>query len=562
MPFSMRFFGAIACCVAAALLGAAAAYAQPIPDAGSLLREQLKTAPKLPEHNVPAIREQRAAPAPAAPGSVRFVLASIHIGGNSVFTEAELLALVQDLVGRSVGFGDLDAAAARITRHYRSHGYPVARAYLPAQDIVDGAVRIAISEGRFGEFTLYNTSHVLGSIARARLGELSGKVVETAELERALLLLDDLPGVGAAHASLAPGARAGETDVSIDLEKEPFISGSVEADNFGNRYVGANQVTANLRVASPYRLGEAFSVQYTRSDDEMTFQRLSYQLPVGDDGFELGAGYIASKYRLGERFAALDASGDSKSYTLGGSYPLVRSADFSLHARAIQAWREFEDRTLASALVDEKSSATTTLLLQGSTFDEWRGGGGTSFALAYTRGRLDIESPLARGIDAASARTHGRFDKWNVQVLRVQDLGDGFSAYMALTGQKAGGNLDSSEKFMLGGANGVRAYPQGEAPGDSGYMASAELRYRFETAAWGALQPFALVDAGSVTTSEDPFSPGPNHRRLAGYGAGVAWLGAGGFAAKLTAAHRFGSEAAQSDDDRATRFWVQVGWSF
>ena len=43
--------------------------------------------------------------------------------------------------------------------------------------------------------------------------------------------------------------------------------------------------------------------------------------------------------------------------------------------------------------------------------------------------------------------------------------------------QLASKDLDGSEQFVLGGANGVRAYPQGEASGDSGYQATAELRY-------------------------------------------------------------------------------------
>jgi hemolysin activation/secretion protein len=78
----------------------------------------------------------------------------------------------------------------------------------------------------------------------------------------------------------------------------------------------------------------------------------------------------------------------------------------------------------------------------------------------------------------------------------------------------------------------------------------------------GALQPFVFVDAGSVTASESPFAAGPNHRRLAGGGVGVAWFGPGDVAVKLSVAHRLGDEPALSDDDESTRVWAQVGWSF
>lgn len=49
--------------------------------------------------------------------------------------------------------------------------------------------------------------------------------------------------------------------------------------------------------------------------------------------------------------------------------------------------------------------------------------------------------------------------------------------HINLHSQLASKDLDGSEQFSLGGADGIRAYPQGEASGSSGYQATAELRY-------------------------------------------------------------------------------------
>src|SRR5262245_44150353 len=113
------------------LLASGAVFAQQAPDAGSLLREQLDTAPTLPERNTPAIQSDEGT-TPTAPvaDSVQFVVTSIRISGVSVFSEAQLLEQVRNIIGQMVGFAELDAAAARISHYYRSHGYPVARAYL------------------------------------------------------------------------------------------------------------------------------------------------------------------------------------------------------------------------------------------------------------------------------------------------------------------------------------------------------------------------------------------------------------------------------------------------
>ena len=82
--------------------------------------------------------------------------------------------------------------------------------------------------------------------------------------------------------------------------------------------------------------------------------------------------------------------------------------------------------------------------------------------------------------------------------------------------QWAGKNLDSSEKFVLGGASGVRAWPSGEATGDEGWLAQAELRYQ---AGWA--QPYVFMDAGTVRINKNPWTSAANRRHIAGAGFGL-----------------------------------------
>ncbi len=106
----------------------------------------------------------------------------------------------------------------------------------------------------------------------------------------------------------------------------------------------------------------------------------------------------------------------------------------------------------------------------------------------------------------------------------------------------------------------MRAYPQGEASGDSGYAATAELRYALNFASIpGVLQPFMFVDAGGVTINENPFAATANTRHLSGGGFGLSWAKANDFQVKLTVATRIGNQpSVSSDTDRHTRGWVQA----
>jgi len=97
-------------------------------------------------------------------------------------------------------------------------------------------------------------------------------------------------------------------------------------------------------------------------------------------------------------------------------------------------------------------------------------------------------------------------------------LGDKSLLSFSVNGQLANKNLDSSEKFSLGGPTAVRAYPVGEASGDEAYQATLELRHNFLP----ALQGTVLYDMGEVTINKQPFGPPQdNKRKLSGAGIGL-----------------------------------------
>ena len=528
----------------------------------------------MPTRPAPTIKQDEPArPALKPADTPHFVLKGFRVTGNTVFAESELIELVREYVGKDVGFADLDQAAARISRYYREHGYMVARAYIPAQTVTTaGVVEITVIEGRFGKVELDNKSRVRDSVARGYLDAFPGTLVTEPALERKMLLLNDLPGVGEARARLTPGAQVGESDLAVALAAAPFASGSLEYNNQGNYYTGVNQLVANVNLLSPLGFGDMLNGQFTKGFDGLDYGRLAYQIPVGSDGFKLGAAYSNTHYQLGKTFEPLDESGWAHAYTLNASYPFKRTPNFNLYGQAAYDWRDFQDRTGSLGLVSDKTTHVARLTLNGDARDTALGGGITVFSLGYSGGSLNLETPIVSQVDDVTLQTNGHFDKWNVSALRLQSISERLSVFVSLSGQKAGKNLDSSEKFFLGGAYGVRAYATGEAAGDNGYLATAELRYTFSIAAVpGVLQPFAFVDTGGVTINENNESPitpgvnlaGVNSRHLTGGGFGLTWVRASDFQVKLTVATRLGSEhSTASDTDQKTRGWVQAIWYF
>lgn len=493
---------------------------------------------------------------PSAEAGPRLQVNGFTLEGNSALGSDELLGLLADLPGKELSVGQLQAAANRITRRYREQGYPLARAYLPAQEIDGGVVKIAVLEGRYGEVRVDNPVG-LGGSALAPLATLkAGDAVQGQPLERSLLLLQDTPGVEV-KSTLRPGASTGTTDLLVGLQKSPLVTGSVDMDNYGNRFVGQYRLGGTLNLNNPLNLGDRLSLRAMGSDQDQHYGRVAYQLPLGPWATQFGVAYSDMDYELGKDFEDLRAHGNARIASVYAIQPLVRSRDFSLFTQL-----QFDDKRLKDDidLFDEKSdkhARVVTLTLNGNSRDDLLGGGINSFALGWSQGSLTLDGAQAQRTDDATAGTRGRFHKLNPSLVRLQRLSDRFSLYTQLQGQWADGNLDSSEKLYLGGAYGVRAYPQGEASGDQGWLANVELRYAL-TEAW---QLSTFVDHGEVRLNKDAWTSDDNHRSLSGAGFGALWA-AHGWQVNAVAAWKLGNAEAESDVERTPRVWAQVVRAF
>ncbi|WP_411883974.1 ShlB/FhaC/HecB family hemolysin secretion/activation protein [Polaromonas sp. YR568] len=532
--------------------------AQPLPNAGSQL-QQLPTVPA-PQPAAPGISVERSKPPPVrVTEDAKIPINSLRITGARAYTEAELLALTGFIPGSELTLAELRGMAARITAHYARNGYFVAQAYLPAQDVTDKTITIAVREGEYGQITVRNETNLSGTIPANLLSGLnSGDAITVAPLESRLLLLSDLPGVKV-QSTLVPGATAGTSDLLVDVTPGARVSGSVDADNAGNRYTGEYRLGATVNLNNPLGLGDVASLRAVTSGSGLNYVIASYQLQVGKG--RAGVAYSKLHYALGEEFAPLRANGTAEIASIFGSYPLIRSRDTNLYVRVGYDAKTFQDRVDAIPSVTDKKADVLTTSLYGNHRDNLGGGGMSAYSLSWSAGKLNIQTPAALAVDAASARSNGSYGKLGFTVMRLQRVTDSVSLYGALSGQLASKNLDSSEKMELGGMNGVRAYPQGEAPADQGYLATLEARLllpKFPQNLPGQVHLIGFVDYGSVTVNKNPWAAGNNHRTLSAAGVGLTWSEADNFLVRAYYARPLGNETATSAPDKSGRFWIQA----
>lgn len=533
------------------------ALAQTAPNAGSLNQQIEREQPPRPNKTTPDIRiEQGRTPVvPAAEGR-KILVRQVRIAGAQIYPEAALLALTGFSGQSEYTLADLRGMASKISEHYRKHGYFLAQAYLPAQDIRDGAVTITVLEGRYGQVSLRNNAHVSDGLVKALFDGLgSGDTVAITPLESRLLLLSDLPGVNV-KSTLVPGASVGASDLIVDLEPGPRVTGYIDADNQGNRYTGANRLGAALQINNPTGSGDLVSVRALTSFAGMHYGRLAYQTPIGRAS--AGVAYSRMLYQLGQDFASLQASGVATIASIYGSYPLLRSRSHNLTGQVLLDDKAFSDRTDATSSLADKKARVAMFSLNGDSRDAF--GGLNTYTVSWSRGDITIANAAALASDAATAHTSGNYDKFSLSAMRLQTLSDTLSLQVAVSGQLASKNLDASEKMGLGGAAGVRAYPSGEAYCDQGYVMNLEahaLLPAFSASVPGRITMIGFLDHGSVMLNKNAWTAGGNRRTLSGAGIGLTWAEHNNFAVSASIARKLGNAVATSAPDTNQRFWLQ-----
>lgn len=533
---------------ALSLLSSALVFSAPLPpDVGQIL-ESVRPAPTAPVAR-PALpqRDEESRPGLTGPDTFQIPLRGIRITGASLYPAATFETLLHDAIGRNLTLGELDALAQRITRYYRDHDSMLARAYIPAQEIKDGIVEIAVLEGRYGEVVLRNQSGLKDRAAHALTQPLQpGGVITGRAVERATLLADDLHGIEAA-ATLRPGSAVGTSDFVLELREGKQRDGSLEFDNSGSRYTGRYRLGGGIAFNNPAGIGDRFSARILSSGQGLVYGQLGYQLPLGYSGTTLGLSLTQADYQLGSDFASLDASGTARISGVMLNHALVRSAQFNLRGRIGFDYKKLRDRDINGST--DKQSSVVSLGLLGDLDGPF---GKTNFSALLYSGYLD--APVT------DAGTRGGFNKLALSASHQRYLGSGFSFTAAYSGQLASKNLDSSEKMSLGGPNGVRAYPQAEAGGDDVHLINLELRRTLEPLAQGSLDVLLLADFGVSRLVHETWAgyTGESVRRLSSLGMGVAYKTTNNWSVRADYARRLGSQAAQSEPDSPGRFWLQV----
>lgn len=543
------------------------AFAQSVrPDAGTVLE---------PPRQIPALPAPGGAPTvvvPEAPAaapfdrSVSLTPAAFRVQGNTVFSDAQLQAVLAPFVGRRTDMAGLLQAVAAVRQYYRDRGYLLTEAYLPQQQFAasGGTVTLQVLEARIGKASVRvedgGLSQALAdSIVQSTLRP--GSLVTEYLLEKPILLVRDLPGFDAV-ADVHPGANPGEADVEVVVKKTGQRFGAVVGvDNYGPRSAGQIRGYGEGEAVNIAGYGDVLSARVQLTDrSDSNLYRIGYAATVGGAATRVAVQAARTEYSLGKQFAPLGATGEAQVFGLSATQPFIRSRAYNLFGALGWEHKDLNDRTATPASSVDRKVDSVRLSALGNFVDGLGGNSFSSYALGWTHGHLNLDA-AAQALDQGTSglNTSGSFDKLNVEFQRNTFFSASDRVMLNVQGQAASRNLTSAEQMSLGGPAGVRGYPVGEGVGDTGALAQLEYRHQFSPVAGVPLAASVFYDWGHMKFHQDgaPF-PGAGSQTLASAGFGVTVGAWGNYLATLQLAWRTTGGRPASDPDRTPRIWLSV----
>ncbi|MFA4994818.1 MAG: ShlB/FhaC/HecB family hemolysin secretion/activation protein [Bdellovibrionales bacterium] len=458
-------------------------------------------AQNVPKSTNPSLIEKRLAPAPKGKPSIqlnipspsetkvpesmraqlessKFGLKRVVLEGATVYSSADLASTYQAHLGRTISLLDARGIANKITAFYRNNGYILTQAVVPAQDVTKGTLKIRVVEGFISKVSYQGD--IADAEERARLDTYGNNIkklqpANMADLERYMLLMNDIPGSTITGLIRPSGSQFGGADLVLTVKRRTFEA-SYTFDNRGTRYLGPFQHTVILGLNSVFNAYDHTQLRTMTVNpfEELFLAELIHDEIIDDEGTKLTVMGSHTKTHPGDTLKYLDIKGDSNLFEIKVSHPFLRSRQQSFAARAA-----FDVR---NTNVDIYSGTAFTrdrlrVVRVGGTYNFLDFlSGSNSYDVQVSQG-LNILDATDTGSDRSNPIGNANFTKANFDISRLQPFSDGISLLTSATGQYSFQPLLTDEQFSLGGADYGRAFDPSSGLGDSGLAGKAELRY-------------------------------------------------------------------------------------
>ena len=413
---------------------------------------------------------------PAAPAKPLEIL-EYRVEGTNMLSPAEIEAAVYPFLGPDKTADDVEQARAALEKAYAAKGYQTVAVSIPPQQVKDGVVTLAVTEGKVGRLRVKNSQYYdIDAIKAAAPSLAEGTVPNFNDVSKDIVALNQLPDRKVTP-SLRAGATPGTVDVDLTVEDHAPLHGSLELNNRYSANTTELRLNGMIRYDNLFQLGHSLSVSYqvapenpadakvfsasylARVPDWDTVSFLFYGVSQDSDVNSLGSMDVAGKGQVIGSRAVVTLPGEE-----GFFHTLSTGIDYKNFHEAVTVGSGGYDTPITYYPITTTWSGT------------WQGDGALTQANAGVTFAFRGLGSTPSQFDTKRYKAGGDFIYFRGDVSRTEDLAGGLQLFGKLQGQAANAPLISNEEFSAGGLDTVRGYLESEVLGDSAALASLELR--------------------------------------------------------------------------------------
>lgn len=461
--------------------------------------------------------------APSGAENLNVLIDDVEVDGAFAELSPAIAAWVQGIKGRRISVAAIYAAAAKLERIHAEAGYPLVRVVIPPQNLLDhGRLVVVVVDGFIEAIDVAGVPERAAAVVAARTGFLVGRRhVTIAEIERALLIAGDVPGLKL-RSTIMHGRREGGVRLVLEGEHR-LVSGSVGADDHLSQALGTWQWHSSVAFNSAFGFGEQFYGTLglgadlravTEGSSPLSVYGGGAVVPIGLNGITLNPEYTRSTTRTAQAPGVPATLGSFERYALRLRDPLLltRKTSLYLNLSLEEVTQQVAAPDFGVMLNSDRYAVLragpdyTTTLLWGESLQF---GAGLSQGLG---GRTAADAS-ASNVPLSRLGAGPDFTKFTANARLSQPLPAGMRLDLIGAGQDSLGKpMLRPEQIALDGSDAVSAFASGTFTADQGVTLRGELARPFAVslnAASAVVSPYLfssygrgwLIDATSVEQS-------------------------------------------------------------
>jgi hemolysin activation/secretion protein len=476
----------------------------------------------------------------------------------------------------------LQAIADEVSVYYRERGFFIAQAIVPAQEVRDGVVTLQVLEGKLEDVRVENNVAYKAKVIEGPFKRLRGYPVTQTSVERALLDVQDFPGL-TVFGTFTQGDELGNTDLIVRVQDEDRFSFTPSVDNYGSEFTGEYRAMLDFTFNNLFRVADTVNgyILQTFEPDNGTYGGLSFKFPFGRNA--IGFGGSVNTFDVGglEGLTDLGVKGEVEQLDFYWDRTFANGRFFGASARLNIATKTATteipgfDESNQKIVISEDNLAVASFI-----FDMFKasrkGRGFTVGSFTADIGMPDKLGSMDGSGDGLSSRTGGdgeraggSFEKYKFNFQHLRRMSANSSVLLRADAQYTDDILVALEQYSIGGPQNVRAYPIAEALVDTGASATVEFIFRAPGFAdkptkgnrtWGEIFQVSLYGDYAYGETNNPRVNEEPTVDYSGYGLGLQFNVPGKFYARFDVASPIGSR--EPTNDRDPQYYFRMSYTF